>query len=47
MEFDLETGKELVDELLNLWEECKKRCDRIEEIIQEINLNVKDKEAFI
>jgi len=37
MESDLETGKQLVDELLDLWSECQNRCNRIEKIIEELN----------
>lgn len=32
MEFDIELGKQLIDELLELWVETKIKCDRIEQL---------------
>ncbi len=37
MEFDMKLGKQLVDELTDLWSECSRRCDSIEKLIKEIN----------
>ena len=36
MKNEIEQGKELVDELIELWTECSKRCDSIEEIVRQI-----------
>jgi hypothetical protein len=36
MEFDMEQGKQLVDELVNLWIETKIRCDKIEELVKQL-----------
>lgn len=44
MEYNLEEGKRLVDELLDLYSECQKRCDRIEEIIEKLDEQKKRKE---
>ena len=33
----MELGKQLVDELIDLWSECSIRCDMIEEIIKHLN----------
>jgi hypothetical protein len=37
MKNDIKLGKQLVDELTDLWLECSQRCDRIEELIKKIN----------
>ena len=37
MEYDTELSKQLVDELVELWTECSIRCDRIEEIIKQLD----------
>jgi hypothetical protein len=37
MKYDLEQGKQLIDELLDLWIETKVRCDRIEELVKQLN----------
>ena len=37
MNNDIELGKQLVDELTDLWLECSERCDKIEELIKKIN----------
>ena len=37
MEFDIELGKQLIDELTDLWSECNIRCDRIENLIKQLN----------
>lgn len=34
---DLELGKRLIDELTDLWFECNMRCNKIEQLIKEIN----------
>ena len=31
-----EQGKQLVDQLIELWTECSVRCDRIEELVKQI-----------
>jgi len=36
MDFDMEHGKQLVDELVDLWVETKVRCERIEQLIKKI-----------
>ena len=36
MGFDIEPGKQLIDELLDLWVETKVRCDKIEELIKQL-----------
>jgi len=37
MEFDIELGKQLMDELTDLWLECSQRCDKIENLIKQLN----------
>lgn len=37
MEYNLEQGKELIELLTDLWLECSRRCDRIEQLIKQIN----------
>ena len=36
MEYDVELGKQLVDELLELWVETKTQCERIEDIVKQL-----------
>ena len=36
MKYDMEQGKQLVDELVELWSECSMRCDKIEELVKQI-----------
>jgi len=36
MKYDKELGKQLIDELLDLWSECQSRCDKIEKMIVQI-----------
>ena len=36
MEYDIEIGKQLVNELIDLWSECRSRCDRIDEIVKKL-----------
>jgi len=36
MENDIELGKELVDELLELWVETRTKCEQIEEIVKQL-----------
>ena len=36
MEFDKESGKQLIDELVDLWVECNQKCKKIEVLIKEI-----------
>ena len=33
----MEIGKQLIDELMDLWFECSQRCDRIEKMIKQLN----------
>jgi len=40
MEYDIELGKQLVDELVELWVETKVRCDKIEVLIIQLKYNV-------
>jgi hypothetical protein len=37
MEYDMEISQHLVDELVELWVESKVRCDKIEEMIKQLN----------
>jgi len=37
MKIDIETGKDLIDELLNLYYICEKQCRSIEQSIEELN----------
>jgi len=32
----MELGEQLVNELLDLWTECKSKCDRIEELVKQL-----------
>jgi len=36
MEYNLEMSKELVDELVELWVETKVKCDKIEQLIKQL-----------
>ena len=36
MKYDIEQGKQLVDELVELWTECSVHCDRIEELVKQL-----------
>jgi len=36
IEFDLELGKQLVNELVNLWIETKVRCETIEDLVKQL-----------
>ena len=36
MEYDLDFGKQLIDELVDLWVEIKVRCDKIEQLIKQL-----------
>ena len=36
MKYDLEQGKQLIDELIDLWIETKMRCDKIEELVKHL-----------
>ena len=36
MKNDLKMGKQLIDELVELWIETKIRCDKIEELVKQI-----------
>ena len=36
MVYDIEKGKQLIDELINLWVETKIQCDKIEFLINQI-----------
>ena len=36
MKNNIEPGKQLIDELVELWIETKDRCDRIENLINQI-----------
>ena len=36
MKNETEEGKQLVDELIELWSECSIRCEKIEELVKEI-----------
>jgi len=36
MEYDMELGKQLVDELVDLWIESKTRCEIIEELVKKL-----------
>ncbi len=46
MEYNLEQGKKLIEELIDLWFECSIRCERIENLIKQIyektNNSIKD-----
>ena len=42
MEFDIELGKQLVDELVDLWVETNVRCNRIENLVKKIKLWLKE-----
>ena len=37
LEDEIELGKQLIRELVDLWTECKMRCDEIEELIKKIS----------
>jgi hypothetical protein len=39
MEYDMELGKELINELLELWVETKVKCEKIEELIKQFEEN--------
>jgi len=34
--YDMELGKQLVDELIELWAETQIRCDKIESLVKQI-----------
>jgi len=36
MEYDMELGKQLVEELVDLWNDCRIGCDRIKELVKQI-----------
>jgi len=36
MEYDIELGRQLVDELTDSWLECRRRCDKIEDLLKQI-----------
>ncbi len=36
MKFDMEQGKQLVDELIELWVENRIRCDKIESLVKQL-----------
>ena len=33
----MEQAKQLINELTDLWLECSRRCDKIEELIKQLN----------
>jgi len=37
MEYDIKLSKQLVDELTDLWLECSQRCEKIENLIKQLN----------
>jgi len=37
MKYDIDLAKQLADELTDLWSECSRRCDSIENLIRQIN----------
>jgi hypothetical protein len=36
-DFDIESGQELIDELLKLYHLCERQCSVVEEIIEQMN----------
>ena len=36
MEYDIKIGKQLIDELIDLWTENKIRCEKIEQLIKQL-----------
>ncbi len=36
MKYTMEQGKQLIDELIELWIETKLRCDKIEELVKQL-----------
>ncbi len=40
MKYDIEMGKQLIDELVELWIETKIKCDKIERLVKDINMNI-------
>lgn len=37
MDYDINLKEKLGEELIDLWPECSMRCDRIEELLKQIN----------
>ncbi len=36
MRYDTEMGKQLIDELIELWSETKIQCDKIEDLVEQL-----------
>jgi len=36
MGFDMELGKQLIEELVDLWNDCSIRCEKIEQKIKQL-----------
>lgn len=35
MKYDIDISKQLAEELVDLWNECHKRCDKIENLVKQ------------
>jgi len=36
MEFDIGLGKQLIEELVDIWNDCRIRCEKIEELVKQL-----------
>jgi len=36
MEYDMDMSQQLVDELVDLWNDCRIRCERIEDLVKQL-----------
>ena len=47
MESDIELGKQLIDELVDLWVETKDKCERIEELVKKLENEINLKRIMV
>jgi len=43
MEYDIELGKQLVEEMIDLWKDCNIRCEKIKQLIKQLGKNSNNK----
>jgi hypothetical protein len=36
MKFDMDVGKKLIEELVDLWNDCSIRCEKIEQLVKQL-----------
>ena len=47
MESDIELGKQLIDELVDLWVETKDKCEIIEELVKKLENEINLKRIMV